>query len=282
MHPEPTDLAVRCLGFIGTGAMATAIAQGIRRLDSGIRLQYFNPNTASAQKLADMTDGTVVSDVSQILSSDMVILAVKPQVLPLVLAQIRAATNPENAGRPALVSIAAGQTLSSISSELNNNDAGFPLARVMPNVCAKVGLSASAVSFPEGTEEATKEQVIQVFSAIGTTVELPETQIPAFTAMAGSSPAWIAQIVRALADGGVKHGLTRQLATQAALQALLGTATMLQQMTASGSAPSDLIDQVCSPGGTTIAGLLAGQERGLSTALVAAVDACIERDRELT
>lgn len=271
---------VGCLGFIGTGAMTRAIAGQIHHVYPQIHLRYLNPNFTSAKEIAELTSGQVASDVTDLFSCDAIILAVKPQIQSSILGQIKAAAT-KTEERPLLISIAAGRNLASISLELNNAVNNFPLARVMPNVCAQVGLSSSAVSFPEEIEPLYKEQTLAIFSAIGFTTELPEASIPAFTAMAGSSPAWFAQIVESLARAGLKHGLTKKAALQGAIQSLLGTASMLQILVDNDQPVQTFIDQVCSPGGTTIAGLLAAEELGLTSALMGAVDACITRDREL-
>ena len=182
----------------------------------------------------------------------MVVLAVKPQVQSRVINSL-----PKLDGQ-ILVSIAAGRILADIGKDLSGSgQRDVPVVRVMPNVNAIVGHATTAVC---GSADATDEQV---------------------TAMAGSSPAWFFQIVDDLAHAGVKHGLTKEQATKAACSTMLGCASMLSRTLEEGGHPAQLVDRVCSPGGTTIAGLLAAQAAGLGPALVDAVDAVVARDKEL-
>ena len=133
----------------------------------------------------------------------------------------------------------------------------------------------------QGASDAHKAAVIQLLSYVGRCIELEEKDFPAFQALASCSPAWVFQIIDTLARAGVKHGLTKAASTTIAAQALLGSAQLVLHAQDNDTVPTQLIDQVTSPGGTTIAGLLAAEEAGLSTALIHAVDAAIQRDAEL-
>jgi pyrroline-5-carboxylate reductase len=173
------------------------------------------------------------------------------------------------------VSIAAGVTLAHLDGWLGPN---VPVVRVMPNLNVQVREGMSAVAGNAVATDSQVAQVVELFSAVGQAIELPERLFPAFTAVAGSSPAWVLLFIEALARGGLAAGLTKAQARGAATQAVFGTAALLR---GAGRHPWELIDQVSSPGGTTVAGLNTLEERGFSAAVVAAVAATIERDARL-
>lgn len=265
--------------FIGCGAMGGAIARGLATADATQRLAIFDANQQLANQVAEEVGATPAASPKEALhGADVVLLAVKPQVQSAVITEIAADLDAASA----VVSIAAGRTLDAISADFQAaGRAQVPLVRVMPNVNAQVGAAMSALTANEVASAAQKTQVELIFNAIGSTIWLPETQFSIFTALAGSSPAWFYQIIDDLARAGLKHGLTKAQATEIAAQAMLGSAKMLQTQLHAGVHPAEMVDRVCSPAGTTIAGLLAAQHAGLGPALVQAVDATVARDREL-
>lgn len=270
------------LGFIGTGAMSGAIARGLRDSGSTANLWFYDVNTEAAQGLAAELGGQAADLVEDLVSqSEIVILGVKPHIQRLVLQQIAPALTSSKA--PALVSIAAGRSLTDIFQDLTEFGVADmpPLIRVMPNVNAQIGMSMSALTACPNVPAELKKQTLEIFSAVGQCIELAETQFGVFSALASASPAWFFQIIESFARAGVKHGLTKAQSLQIVAQSMLGSAQMTGLSLEKGILPGALIDQVCSPGGTTIAGLLAAQAAGLDTALVDAVDATVRRDQEL-
>ncbi|WP_099332195.1 pyrroline-5-carboxylate reductase [Actinomyces minihominis] len=264
--------------FIGAGVMGRAIAEGAAAKEAQRwQFTFFDPNLKSAQEAAQATSGTAATTVEDaVQDAEVVVLAVKPQVQARVIEAL-----PKLADC-VLVSIAAGRSLADILASLSKaGQPSVPVIRVMPNLNAIVGSATSAICPDDLVSPEQLEAVTALFDAVGTTLQLDEHLISAFTAMAGSSPAWFFQIVDDLARAGVKHGLTKAAATSAACSTMLGSALMLQKTLAEGGNAAELVDRVCSPGGTTITGLLAAQEAGLGPSLVAAVDATIARDREL-
>ncbi|MDC4232814.1 pyrroline-5-carboxylate reductase [Actinomyces sp. B33] len=265
------------IGFIGAGHMAAAIARGA--VSAGLAasdLTFTSLSGDSAQRLADELGArTARSNGSLAHQVDMLVLAVKPGVQPAVIEQVSHIVR----DRPEMfvVSLAAGRTLDAISDDFG---ARVPLVRVMPNVNAQIGQSMSAICAAGASEEQI-EAVASLMASVGSVARIAERDFPAFQAIAGCSPAWVFQIIEALARAGVKHGLTKAAATQFAAQSVLGSAGLVLAASRDGEIPSRLIDQVCSPGGTTIAGLLAAEDAGLSSALVAAVDAAVARDADL-
>lgn len=263
-------------GFIGAGNMASAIVKGA--VSSGLEPESFviaDAHHDSAQRLAEATGVHAASSNDEVFgSADYVVLAVKPQVLPAVLEGARDVIASHS---PVIVSIAAGLTLDRLTSLLPE---GVAVVRVMPNVNAMVGAAMSAVA---GNTHASSDQidaVVELMDSVGDAVVIPEKDFSAYTALAGSSPSWVFTFIEALTKAGVKHGLARPLAARIAAQAVAGSAELAIARADEQSA-SALSDMVCSPGGTTIAGLLAAEEAGFTTAVVKAVDATVQRDREL-
>ncbi len=202
----------------------------------------------------------------------IVLLAVKPQVIDAVVADI----SPELPAGALVVSIAAGVTSSRLESAL---PAGTPVVRVMPNTPAMVREGMSVMS---GGSEATAEQVELVrgmFAAIGRVIVLDERYQDAATAISGSGPAYVATFIDALARAGVRQGLARDVAQALAVQTLRGTVALLD---GTGQHPEQLVDAVSSPGGTTIAALEALEAGGFRSSVSAAVAAAVARAKELS
>jgi pyrroline-5-carboxylate reductase len=262
------------LGFLGAGKMATALARGW--IDAGLaapgRLLASDPVPAAREAFAAVTGGRVTADNREVVAgSDLLVLAVKPQSMPALLADIR----PAAAARHLIVSIAAGVGLKALAEGLGPDRR---LIRVMPNTPCLVGASASGYA---ASERATAEDVAlidRLLNAVGRAFRLPEHLLDAVTGLSGSGPAFVYVIIEALSDGGVHVGLPRDVATTLAAQTVLGSAKMVLD---TGSHTGLLKDQVTSPGGTTIAGLHALERGGLRAALIDAVEAATRRATEL-
>lgn len=265
------------IGFIGAGAMVGAIARGaVAAGFDGSDFVFTDAHGVHAPALAAEVGGSVASSNASLAhTADVLVLGVKPHAQTPIIERI--AHTVRERPEMCVVSLAAGRALEAIARDFG---AAVPLIRVMPNVNAQIGRSMSAIC----AFGASEEQILAVetlMSAVGRSVRIAEKDFPAFQALAGCSPAWVFQIVEALARAGVKHGLGKDDAVAIAAQALAGSADLVLDAGERGLVPTRLIDSVCSPGGTTIAGLLAAEEAGLSTSLVAAVDAAIRRDAEI-
>jgi pyrroline-5-carboxylate reductase len=213
----------------------------------------------------------VATNAEVVQACDTLVLAVKPQVMAAVLAEVK----PHIAARHVVVSIAAGVTLKTLADGLGDKTR---LVRVMPNTPCLVG--ASAAGFAPGST-ATPEDVVLVgrlFGAVGKAFAVPEPLLDAVTGLSGSGPAFVYVMIEALADGGVRVGLPRDVAQALAAQTVLGAAKMVLE---TGQHPAALKDAVASPGGTTIAGLHALERAGLRAALMDAVEAATRRSLEL-
>lgn len=279
------------VGFIGTGNMTTAIVRGM--VAAGFvpasEIVVFDPNAHKREALArDLGVVAVESNKALVAESDVVVLAVKPQMLPGVLAPLAAQIADR---RRVVVSIAAGTTLAKLDGLLavegtdgtdgaEGTEAGAtPVVRVMPNVNAMIGAGMAAVCGNAAASSDDVAFVVAMFTSVGAAIELPEAQFSTYTAIAGSSPAFAYLFIDALARAAVAAGMGKELATQIAAQTVLGSAQMVLE---SEKSPWDLIDTVCSPGGTTVAGLLALEDRAFLSTVAHGVAATIARDRELT
>lgn len=273
---------MRTYGFIGAGSMADAIIRGA--VASGVQAQDLAITSAhdSARRLAERT-GAVHLENSAALARqcDAVVLAVKPHVVPDVLVQIHDAVA---AHRPLVVSIAAGVTLERIESLLPS---GTRVVRAMPNMAAAASESMTALAAGRSATREDLEDVRRLMSAVGRTVTMAEKNFSAFVGLAGSSPAFVLTFIEALARAGVMDGIPKAQAVEIVTQAVLGSARIVQVEEtrradgAAGRTPADLIDAVCSPGGTTVAGVVAMERSGFSSAVIDAFEATVARDREL-
>jgi len=281
------------IAIIGGGNMGEALLSGILR--SGREAK----GIVVAERAADRADYLTRTYSVRAVSIDeavetcaYLILAVKPGDVESVITQIAAAaTQAERSSvEQVLVSVAAGVTTAFLESRL---PAGSPVIRVMPNAPALVGAGISALA---GGRFATAEQVAaaaELFTGVGLTLVVPESQIDAVTAVSGSGPAYFFLVVEALVDAGVAAGLSRAVATDLAVQTLAGSAAMLldrRDAAAAASAVSagrpdtaaaELRAMVTSPGGTTAAGLRELERGGLRAAVAAAVDAAKTRSEQL-
>ena len=281
-------------GFIGAGSMAGAIVDGLLAGGRGASTAGVPRAPAdaadvlvwsahdSAAALAARTGARLARGPEELVSAaDVVVLAVKPHVVPVALAPLQAVLAEH---RPLIVSIAAGLTTAQLEARLPD---GARVVRAMPNLAAVVGESMTALVAGAAADEADLGLAAELMGRVGRTIVLPERSFPAFTALAGSSPAFILTLVEALARGGVDAGMPKAQAVDVVAQALLGTAVLVrreaERSAGDGAArtPADLVDAVCSPGGTTIAGLVAMEREGFSPAVIEAVRATIARDRAL-
>ena len=260
-------------GFIGTGNMAAAILRGMDRSGRFPRGTVLGYNRTPAKALAlqeEMGLRACESEREVAERSDAVVLCVKPQMLEGVLEKIAPVTNADKL----IVTIAAGKRTGWYEERLGQ----VPVVRVMPNINARVGLSVSALC---GGRYAAAEQlkiVREMFETVGAVYDVEERLFSAFSAIGGASGAFVHLYIDALASAGVQAGLPRSLSEQIACLVVEGSARLTAQ---SPEHPIALMDQVCSPGGTTIEGVHTLKRLGFETAVQQAVRAVIEKDRRL-
>jgi pyrroline-5-carboxylate reductase len=263
------------VGFLGAGQMATAlaVAWGKAGLLDPARSRAADPYPEVREKFARATGIEAVPQNPLVATvCDVLVLAVKPQNVADVLAELKPALAP----RHLVISIAAGVTLAQLAAGLGD---GARLVRVMPNTPCLVGASASGYATVSKRNDSPDAAVAaRLFGAVGTAVRVAEPQLDAVTGLSGSGPAYVYVMIEALADGGVKAGLPRDVAVALAAQTVLGAAKMVLD---TGTHPAALKDAVASPGGTTIAGLHALERAGVRAALMDAVEAATRRATEL-
>ena len=268
----PTSLL--SIGFLGAGQMASALATGWTRagLLDPVRSGAADPFASARDKFTQTTGLKSYATNREVVEAcDVLVLAVKPQVMAAVLAELRPLLKP----RHLVISIAAGVTLQTLGEALGTT---VRLVRVMPNTPCLVGASASGYAAGSAATPDDIAIVGQLFGAVGKAFALPEHLLDAVTGLSGSGPAFIYVLIEALADGGVRVGLPRDVAQALAAQTVFGAAKMVLE---TGQHPAALKDAVASPGGTTIAGLHALEKAGFRAALMDAVQAATERAKEL-
>ena len=264
----------KLLGFIGAGNMAEAMIRGI------IQNQVVQPDQIIASDLSDERKARLSSafdiriaadNTSLVDQSSVIFLAVKPQAVPAVLKDISANTGSEKL----LISIAAGVPVKTLADGLPK---GPRIVRTMPNTPATVMEGAMAIASDSPARPEDLETVETLFRPIGRTVRIEEKLIDAVTGLSGSGPAYVFMILEALADGGVKMGLPRDVAETLAAQTLMGSAKLFLETRTN---PGQLKCMVTSPGGTTISGIHELEKGGLRASLMNAVEAATIRSMEL-
>jgi pyrroline-5-carboxylate reductase len=262
------------IGIIGGGKMGSVLVSGIISCEL-IPASHVMASDVASERLADLnkTHGIDVTDDNSKLmkSSDIVILAVKPQNMPEVLEGIAGSFNKSKL----IISIAAGISTKLIEGYLRT---GARVIRVMPNTPALIGEGAAALALGANATVKDLDLARHIFEAVGITVSVKEELMDAVTGLSGSGPAYVFLIIEALADAGVNLGLSRDIALKLSAQTIMGAAKLCL---AGNKHPAELKDMVTSPGGTTIAGLKALEEGKLRATLMAAVEAAAIRSREL-
>ena len=267
-------LAAHAIGFVGAGNMAEALVRGLVRGGHvpAAKISASGPRRERLDALARDYGIAVTTDNREVVArSGVVVLSVKPQILDKVLREVgehlRAGT--------LVVSIAAGVDTATIEDAIAP---GVRVVRAMPNTPALVGAGATAIAAGKLASDADVATARALFEAVGIAVVLDESHLDAVTGLSGSGPAYIFLILEALADAGVKVGLSRRDAQRLAAQTVMGSAKLLLD---TDEHPGKLKDMVTSPGGTAIAGLHTLEAGGLRTTLINAVEAATNRSREL-
>ncbi len=262
------------VGFLGAGNMGEALIRGL--LKAGLvpvdHVFATDVRLGRLEQLGKLYGIHTLSDNRLLVKRvDVVILAVKPQIIQQVLREVAPAVT----ARQLFISMAAGVPTSALRAALPKS---VRLIRVMPNTPALVLEGVTAVARAERLKTGDVETAEEIFGAVGKVVVLEEELLDAVTGLSGSGPAYVALMIEALADGGVRVGLDRITAMTLAAQTVLGSAKLLIE---TGTHPGQLKDMVTSPGGTAIAGIAALEEGGVRRTLINAVERATRRSQEL-
>ncbi len=261
------------LGFLGAGTMSGALVKGL--LHAGVTPERIAVSDVKTERLDELRARHGIRGTSDnralVRECDVIVLAVKPQVIDAILSEIA----PDVTGEKLIVSVAAGVPLDALEAQL---PASSRVVRAMPNTPVTVQAGATAIA--SGTHARADDMRIarELFEAVGRAVVLDQSLLDAVTGLSGSGPGYVMVIIDALADGGVKMGIPRDTALLLAAQTVFGAASLVLQ---SGEHPGRLKDMVASPGGTTIAGLHALERGCLRATLIDAVEAAAKRAADL-
>ena len=280
MVPTTTPYTQRVIdkriGFIGTGHMARALARGLLKTQSLEKEQLFgyDTNPEAAQRFVDQTSGTIKESIKDLVAiADVVFLAVKSQQMGEVLHSLGALR--ALGLNPLWITVAPGIHSRTYLKEIGST---ARLVRVMPNTPCLVGKGISCFCVSEGIKPDDAQLAADLLTTVGIAIPVPERQLDAVTGLSGGGPAYVYMMVDALADGGVKMGLSRELSIQLAANTVLGAAEVVLH---TGDHPGLLKDKVCSPRGTTISGVHVLEQAGFRAALIGAVEAATLRSREM-
>ncbi len=263
------------IGFIGLGNMATAMIGGMIRqgVVTGGQIIGSARTEQTLEKVKAEYGIEVTADNREVAEkSDILFLAVKPAFFDEVISQIRDVVTKDML----IVSIAAGRTLSYLYDAFGEKD--LKIVRCMPNTPALVLEGCTGVCAGGSVLAEDLEEVLRLLRAFGTASVVPERLMDVVVGVSGSSPAYVFMFIEAMADAAVAAGMPRNQAYEFAAQAVLGSAKMVLE---TGMHPGELKDMVCSPGGTTIQAVKVLEEKGLRATVMDAIEACIEKSRNM-
>lgn len=260
--------------MIGGGQMALALGEGFCRagLLNANKIIVYEPQSAARERLAGRVTGICFasSAAEAVQAARIVFLAVKPQQCPVACQQIASALSPTSV----VVSIVAGVSTANLAALLGTRN----IIRVMPNTPCLVGKGVSVVCHTLQVPIVDVDRVLALLGSVGFVHAVEESLMDAVTGLSGSGPGFLALMVEAFVEGGVRAGLPPHLALALAVETLVGTGALLEQ---TGEQPAQIRERVSSPGGTTLAGLSVLEQYGVRTALIEAVIAAANRAREL-
>lgn len=258
------------IGFIGAGNMGYALLQAAMRGEDNDILVY-DKDEKKAKSVASHTGATFADAKTIARECDYVFLGVKPNIIPAVIGEIEDYIG----ANTTLVSMAAGVKIDSIEKMIDRGS--VPIIRIMPNLAVAIG-AGTILWCANAAARVRTDAFVESMSAAGTVSAIEESKIDAGSAISGCGPAFAYMFIDAMADGGVACGLTREAAIEYASAVLIGAAKMVQE---TGRHPAELKDEVCSPGGSTIAGVLTLEEGAFRATVSSAIKASYKKTREL-
>lgn len=263
------------IGFIGCGNMSQAMIGGV--VKAGVfqkeNILVSDLNTKSLEIVTNKYGVITTTDNLEVAKkSDILVLAVKPNLYGIVISQIKNAVK----NNVIIVTIAAGKSIESTEIAFGRE---IKVVRVMPNTPALVGEGMSSMVPNKLIETEELEGIVRVFGSFGSTEVVEEKLMDVVTSVSGSAPAYVYMFIEAMADGAVLDGMPRDKAYKMAAQTVLGAAKMVME---TGMHPGQLKDMVCSPGGTTIEAVTVLEEKGLRNAVIAAMRRCTEKSKKMS
>lgn len=265
---------MKTIVFAGAGSMAEALIHGWVKEGVVLPENIYVMNKSDKQKLQRIADTYGVQIVygsrEIVKKADCLILAMKPKDLQKAMEDLV----PYLQSNTAILSVVAGVSMDTIEQTLGER----PIARVMPNTSATIGMSASGVAFNNRVTSSLKSDYLEMLEAIGLVIEVEEDELHAVTALSGSGPAYLYYLVEAFEQAGMQFGLSRDVVRSLAIQTIAGAAEMLKQ---SSEEPTELRRKVTSPGGTTEAGIKALEENHFKDAIYACIQNAEAKSREL-
>lgn len=261
------------IGFIGCGNMASAIIKGIINTNTinENEINVFDVYSPAIDKIKEKYNvNPLSSEIELADNSEIIVLAVKPNIISSVLEKIK-----DNTNNKLIISIAAGKKIEFIQSFLSGDSR---IIRVMPNINATVGEAISAYTANDNVTNEDKLITERILNGIGNVIYLDESQFPIYGVLGGCSPAFAYMFIEEMARAGVMNGMKKDVALKVAAQAVLGSAKMILE---SNEHPYELVDKVCSPGGTTIEGVTSLQADGFEKAIHNAINKSFEKDSKL-
>ncbi len=256
------------IGFIGMGNMGRALVKGIKNCFGNSKIIF---HRASKEKMIEFAKNEEIeyalSNTDVVKKAKYIILAVKPQMFDMIFDEI----NPYITKEKVVISLAPGITIANLKEKCSQGR----IVRTMPNTPAMVGEGMTGICYDEAEfSEEEISDINKIFESVGKAKKVDEKLINSVVCASGSSPAYVFMFMEALADGAVKCGMPRNMAYEFVAQAVLGSAKLMQE---TGMHPGELKDMVCSPGGTTIAGVEELEKNGFRKAVFKATDACYEK-----
>ena len=262
------------IGFIGTGNMGSSIIKGIlsSKFEKSENINIFDLDKEKVNNLVKEYGVNAVNSEKELAENcDIIILSVKPHIIPIVLKNLSGNVKKDTI----ILTIAAGISISVIENALGEDK---KVVRTMPNTPAQVLLGMTAVTFNKNIENSEKEIIFKLLNSFGKSVEIEEKLMHAYTGISGSLPAYVYMFMEALADGGVLCGMPRNKAYEIVAQTVAGSAKMLLE---TGKHPGQLKDEVCSPAGTTIEAVRVLENGNFRGNVIEAVAACTEKSKEM-
>lgn len=262
-------LSEQTVGVIGAGNMATAIVKGLLSRMAPERITVSDRSEEQLKKIAAFGVCTIGDNVEAAQKADIVVLAVKPNIYPAVLEELKEFTD------KLYLTIAPGLSIAYIKSFFN---APVRVVRTMPNMPAQINRGMTAYTYESPVSEEDAALARELLSCLGDCVYLEEKLLNGAVAVNGSGPAYVFMMIEAMADGAVAAGIPRQEAYRLAAKTVEGSAAMVAQ---TGLHPAQLKDMVCSPAGTTIEAVKVLEQRGFRAALMEAMKSCAEKSEAM-